>query len=215
MSRNTVRRFLRAGTADELLVGKWTGRTSLLDPHKPYLHQRWHEGCTTASRLFDELRARGYQGWLTVVQDYLRSVRAAFPPATPRKPPSVREVTGWITRRPDRLTDEQTQHLNSILVRCPQLDETAQHVRNFAELMAQREGHQLEEWMGKVEADDLPDLRSFVTGLRQDLQAVVNGLSLPYSSGAVEGHNNRTKMLKRQMFGRAGLPLLRKRILLS
>ncbi len=67
--------------------------------------------------------------------------------------------------------------------------------------------------MSKVQADDLPDLNSFVAGLRQDTQAVTNGLTLPYSSGAVEGAVNRIKMLKRQMFGRAKLPLLRKRIL--
>jgi transposase len=52
---------------------------------------------------------------------------------------------------------------------------------------------------------------SFVT----DHAAVRNGLTLPHSSGAVEGHVNRIKMLKRQMYGRAGFDLLRKRILLS
>jgi transposase len=45
--------------------------------------------------------------------------------------------------------------------------------------------------------------------------AVVNGLTLPYSSGAVEGNVNRIKMLKRQMYGRASFDLLRKRVLLA
>jgi transposase len=66
-----------------------------------------------------------------------------------------------------------------------------------------------------VEADQLPDLHSFTAGLKRDLAAVVNGLSLPYSSGAVEGAVNRIKMLKRQMYGRASFDLLRKRVLLS
>jgi transposase len=70
-------------------------------------------------------------------------------------------------------------------------------------------------WIAAVEADDLPGLRSFVTGLRRDQQAVSNGLRLPYSSGAVEGNVNRIKMLKRQMYGRAGFHLLRKRVLLA
>ncbi|MDQ1015067.1 transposase [Streptomyces afghaniensis] len=52
-------------------------------------------------------------------------------------------------------------------------------------------------------------------GLGQDLDAVVAGLSLPYSSGAVEGHNNKIEMLERQMFGRANFDLLRKRVLLA
>jgi transposase len=62
---------------------------------------------------------------------------------------------------------------------------------------------------------ELPDLHSFVTGLRRDYHAARAGLTLPHSSGKVEGHVNRIKMLKRQMYGRANLDLLRKRILLA
>ena len=58
-------------------------------------------------------------------------------------------------------------------------------------------------------------LARFARNLRRDFDAVRNGLSLPHSSGAVEGNINRLKMLKRQMFGRAGLDLLRKRVLLA
>ncbi|MEW1661115.1 hypothetical protein [Streptomyces sp. NPDC093707] len=67
---------------------------------------------------------------------------------------------------------------------------------------------------GSVESDR-KSLVSFVNGIGSDLGAVVVGLSLPFSSGAVEGQVNRIKMLKRQMFGRAGLDLLRKRVLLT
>ena len=58
-------------------------------------------------------------------------------------------------------------------------------------------------------------LHSFVNGVRSDQVAVTAGLMLPFSSGAVEGQVNRIKMLKRQMFGRANLDLLRKRVLLA
>ncbi|MEU8679471.1 hypothetical protein [Streptomyces sp. NPDC048560] len=50
--------------------------------------------------------------------------------------------------------------------------------------------------------------------LERDLDAVTAGLSQPWNSGVVEGHVNRIKMLERQMFGRAGFELLRKRVLL-
>ncbi len=66
-----------------------------------------------------------------------------------------------------------------------------------------------------VRADDLPSLHTFVNGLERDLAAVTAGLTLPWSSGIVEGHVNRIKMIKRQMYGRAGLGLLRKRVLLA
>ena len=56
---------------------------------------------------------------------------------------------------------------------------------------------------------------AFAAGLHKDWEAVVAGLSTPWSSGAVEGNVNRIKMLKRQMYGRANPDLLRRRILLS
>ncbi|MFB7337496.1 transposase [Streptomyces adustus] len=81
--------------------------------------------------------------------------------------------------------------------------------------MNNSQGHDLDQWMRSVTADDLPALHTFVTGLGQDLDAVVASLGLRYSSGAVEGHNNKIKMLKRQMFDRATFDLLRKRVLLN
>ncbi|MFE9883383.1 ISL3 family transposase, partial [Streptomyces sp. NPDC005784] len=192
LARNTVRRLAHADTADELLIGRWTGSTSILDPYKPHLHQRWAEGCTVARRLFEELRERGYPGGESVVKKYVQRLREAFPhDDPPRKNPSVRDVTGWLTRHPDSLDDDQTQRLKEILARCPELARTAEHVRAFAELMNNRQGQHLGQWIERVQADDLPALHSFVNGLGQDLDAVVAGLSLRYSSGAVEGHNNK------------------------
>jgi transposase len=82
-------------------------------------------------------------------------------------------------------------------------------------MMTGRHGERLDDWITSVEQDTLAPLASFARNLRRDHDAVRNGLSLPYSSGAVEGAINRLKMLKRQMFGRAGLALLRKRVLLA
>jgi transposase len=73
-------------------------------------------------------------------------------------------------------------------------------------------GQNLDAWMAAVDANELPRLHSFVTGLKRDYAAVLNGLTLPRSSGAVEGSVNR-KMIKRQMYGRANFDLLRLRVL--
>ncbi|MFE9068492.1 ISL3 family transposase [Streptomyces violaceusniger] len=216
LARNTVRKFARAATAEELSAGKWQGRGSILDDYKPYLHQRWQEGCTSAKKLFEEIKAAGFSGGYSVVRDYLQPLRAGAEPADQaRRPPSVRDVTGWITRHPDSLTQDETLRLKDILARCPELDATAEHVRAFAEMMNERAGHKLAAWIDSVKAGNLPELVSFVNGIGCDLRAVEAGLTLPFSSGAVEGQVNRIKMLKRQMFGRAGLALLRKRVLLA
>jgi transposase len=214
LAKETVRRFVRASSVEELLATPRAGRPSILDPFKPYLHQRWRDGATSASHLFREIRQQGYAGSLGTVIAYLRPFRQLGPPPATPLPPKVRDITSWLLRHPDSLDADQQLKRKQVLASCPHLEALASHVTAFAELMSGRHGDRLNAWITKVEHDELPQLRSFAAGLKRDLAAVVNGLSLPYSSGAVEGTINRIKMLKRQMYGRAHLDLLRKRVLL-
>jgi transposase len=98
---------------------------------------------------------------------------------------------------------------------CVHLERLHQHVRSFAKIMAQRRGTELPAWLEAVEADDLPELRSLAVGLRRDLAAVINGLTLEHSSGAVEGNVTRVKRIKRDGYGRANFDLLRAQILIA
>lgn len=102
-----------------------------------------------------------------------------------------------------------------LLTSCPELTMLARRVSEFASLLNGHRGEDLDAWMTAVGADDLPALHGFVHGLRMDLPAVVAGLALPYSNGPIEGANTKVKLLKRQMYGRAGFALLRQRILLA
>jgi transposase len=215
LSRGTVHRFAAAASADELLV-KATSRASKLDRYKPYLRQRWNEGITTATVLHAELQAKGWHGSVQAVERCVRPFRAmtAAPPPGPVVP-ATRQITRWLLSRPATLNDDDQAQLASLQERCPHLNALAAHVRSFAEMMTRRQGQQeLEGWLVAVEADDQPELRSFANGIRRDLQAVTNGLTLPYSSAAVEGNVTKIKMIKRQMYGRAGFALLRKRVIL-
>jgi transposase len=216
LSRPTVRRFARAASAEELLDGA-TGKESKLDPFKPYLHQRWNEGLTDAAALHAELRERGFTGCVRTVRRYVAPFRqAATAPDPAPAVPKTRQITGWLLTRPDHLQPGEHAQLAAIRASCPHIDALAGHVASFAEMMTNRTGDRdLEAWLASVEADDgQPELRSFAAGIRHDLQAVTNGLTLPYSSGKVEGTVNKIKMLKRQMYGRAGFSLLRTRVIL-
>jgi transposase len=216
LSRPTVRRFAHAASPDELMDGA-LGKGSKLDPFKPYLHQRWNEGVTDAAVLHAELRERGFAGSVRTVRRHVAPFRgaAAAPDPVPAVP-KARQITRWLLSRPDHLQPDERTRLDAIRGSCPHIDVLAGRIGSFAEMMTARTGDRdLEAWLTAVEADDgQPELRSFATGIRHDQQAVTNGLSLAYSSGKVEGTVNKIKMLKRQMYGRAGFSLLRTRVIL-
>ncbi|WP_449291503.1 transposase [Nonomuraea marmarensis] len=105
---------------------------------------------------------------------------------------------------------EDLATLERITARCPELASVTELTRQFAEMLVHHRGEQdLEGWATRAETSPARELRDFVTGLRRDWAAVKAGLTLPYSSGAVEGNVNRIKMIKRIMYGRANADLLR------
>jgi DNA-directed RNA polymerase subunit N (RpoN/RPB10) len=76
LSRNTVRRFARAAGPGELLVRDWAPcGPGILHDYEPYLQQRWNSGCTNATVLWQEIRARGYPGGYSTVRDHLARFR--------------------------------------------------------------------------------------------------------------------------------------------
>ncbi len=216
LAKETVRRFYRAGAVGELLAKVKDGRPSVLDEHKPYLHQRWNEGCTNVRQLHAELKQRGYKGGYGTIRDYVLPFRqaGAAPPAVPG-PPKARDLASWILTDPGSLDEEEKARLVQAREHCPHLDALAGHVTEFAKILTGLHGSRLDEWITAVEADDQPELHSFVRGIKRDYDAVLNGLTMTWNSGVVEGNVNRIKMIKRQMYGRAAFPLLRKRVLLS
>jgi hypothetical protein len=158
----------------------------------------------------------GFAGSIQTVRRYLRPFKAAtVAPPVPRPAPRPRRVVRWIMTDPGHLTVDDAADLKEVRAGCPELDAVTRHVRDFAAMMRDLRGDRLPAWMERVLADDLPALHSLVNGLSRDIDAVTAGLSSSWSSGQVEGQVTRTKLLKRQGYGRANLDFLRKRVLLA
>jgi transposase len=206
-------RYWRAADPGTLLAP--AAAASGLDPFKPWLRQRWEQGGATIAALHREITAAGYRGVYMTTWRYLALLKLAAP-ARPPAPPTARRAASWILTRPEDLDPGNAAALAAIRGRCPGLDALAAHVAAFARILTGRHASQLDGWLARAEADPgQPELHAFAAGIRQDHDAVLNALTLPWNSGRVEGLNTRTKLLKRQMYGRASFPLLRKRILLN
>jgi transposase len=68
-------------------------------------------------------------------------------------------------------------------------------------------------WLSEAKGSEIKELVSFANGLERDEKAVKNAIISDLSNGQTEGQVNRLKVLKRQMYGRAGFTLLKARVL--
>jgi transposase len=229
IGQNTVYRDLRMTTLPQRKRRADRGR-SLLTPYHAYLLERWNAGHRDAVRLFRELQQRGYSGSYVTVARYTQRMRQAQgQPPRQRRPrqtvpavvePSSRHLTArratWLVlRRPERQNEHEAAQLAQLKAQHPEVAAAIVLAQDFAQIVRARQPDQLDPWLaGAAESPCVP-LQRFAKGLRDDYDAVNAGVTFPWSTGPVEGHINRLKMLKRQMFGRASLDLLQRRFLLA
>lgn len=95
----------------------------------------------------------------------------------------------------------------------PEVDLAYDLVQQFARMVRTRTGEKLDAWLAQIESSNLPEFQSFAAGIEKDKDAVRAGLTWWISNGMVEGHVTKLKLIKRQGYGKAGFPLLRKRVL--
>lgn len=137
--------------------------------------------------------ARGYRGSRQVVRKHLAALRAGTAEPVRADIPSPRKITSWIMRPRETLTDSQNERLLQVRLACPDITRACDLARAFADLVRHQRGYLLLEWIRQAEQHAPKPMKGFAGFLRQDLDAVTAGLTLPWSSGAVEGHVNRVK----------------------
>jgi transposase len=133
--------------------------------------------------------------------------------ASPRlRLPSAREAA-WLLLRPDELTDEEKQTAELLRRVSPEVGRAQELALSFIELVKERRVDDLRGWLIEAGRSGVAEFRSFANGVTADLQAVRAALSYDWSQGQVEGQVHRLKLIKRQMYGRGKLDLLRARVL--
>jgi len=215
VSRETVYRYLRMPQPPTRK--RPLPRRKVLTPFYPYLLRRWDEGCHDGMRLWREIRAQGFAYSSTNVSRFVAGLRRGLP-RPQRSPmlrvdgPSARQVATLFMRRPAALSPTQSQYLLQVCATDATIAWAYILTQAFATMVREQRGERLSAWIAATEASEITEMRGFARGLTPDLAAVSAGLTLPWSNGQTEGQINRLKMLKRQMYGRANIDLLRQRV---
>src|SRR5205814_9957394 len=126
-----------------------------------------------------------------------------------------RRATWLVLRRAEQPTAAEAQQLAQLHAQSAEVAEAMDLAQDFTALVRQRQPERLDPWLTRATASTLEALQRFASGLQEDYEAIKAGVTLPWSTSPVEGHINRLKMLKRQMFGRARLDLLSRRFVLA
>ena len=150
----------------------------------------------------------------------LQSWRGPRPPPEPGRgrrrgrPRAKRVNVRWLCLRPPgQLDTVERDALQEILEDDAHLAFGYELLQRFRRLIARRSVRDLDQWLEDAAASELRPFVSLAHGIDLDRAAVVNGLTLPWSTGPVEGTVTRVKLLKRQGYGRASTRLLRRRII--
>jgi transposase len=222
LARRTVKKYLLLDTYPKRTAPRVGPR--LIDPFKPYLQQRIQAGVLSHRQLWQELVDQGFTGSPTTVYRYLAIYRKQLGvPATclPRSVPHVtyeftpHRLAALVLCRPETLSAQQQHLISQAGLLHPEIAQATSLALAFATMLRTRAFSQLASWIQQVQASPFVSLKSFVAGIRRDYAAVEAALTLAWSNGRVEGHVNRLKFIKRQMFGRAKFDLLRVRVLLT
>ncbi|MGK3945153.1 ISL3 family transposase [Streptomyces caeruleatus] len=215
LNRRTVAKYARATSWQECVRRTPPRPSTSLDPYLEYLRQRWEEGEHTATVLHQEIVAKGYCGHYQRVKMAIAPLRRGLPIDTPReRPPSPRQAARWITTTPSRRGLHAAEALRRLFEHCPELDRTHDLVRQFAAMLDARDAAPLAGWLDQLAAAQLAALASLAKAMREDQPAVVQGITTPFNSGVNEGRITDLKLQKRITAGRAGVPLLRHRVIL-
>lgn len=222
LARGTVLKYLRAACFPERAPRP---RPRQLDPYLPYLRERWNAGEHSARALWREVRAQGYGAGEDQVRRVVNAWRAdphhhgnqpsiAAGPAKEEVTIYSARKTRWLLWKPSSdLTSAEAHYVAALTDLCPQIADAQRLLGTFRTIVTERCVEQLDPWLEQGERSGISEVVGVAQGLRRDYGAVKAALRYEWSQGPVEGHVNRLKMIKRQMYGRAGFTLLRRRVL--
>lgn len=224
LSRQTVYKYLACSEVPKRAVSP---AASKLDPFVAYLTDRWQAGCHHMKTLYAEIVQLGYTGSLTTLNYLLQPWRAECPriPAKVSRPSqkngqqkpkaSWKQVRVALLCPPESLNRDQGRLLLDFLALNLPLALAYLLLQRFRAMLREHDSDAFAEWLTDASESGLASFERLAKSFGADCSAILAGIALTWSTGPVEGHITRVKLLKRIGYGRASLPLLRARVLNS
>src|SRR6266567_2748603 len=227
INRRHIDKWVRLDTLPER--SRMQPRPGMVESFHGYLRQRWEAGCRHGRTLLTEIRELGYVGCFSRLAEFISPWRQPPVEATIGLPeatqllheithPAARQISpqvaaALLSKVRAELTPHQAQIVDTLKQQCPDFAQMRELVLGFRTILRLGKPATLQRWMQRALKTGIDALQRFVRTVKQDLSAMEAAVTEPWSNGPVEGHINRLKMLKRQMYGRAGVELLRARLL--
>ncbi|WP_239043476.1 ISL3 family transposase [Citrobacter freundii] len=215
LSRVTVSRWVQSGAFPE--ISTRPPKRGLLDPWRKWMEEQRESGNYNASQIWREMVMKGFTGSETIVRDAVARWRKGWlpPVAAIARLPSASRVSRWLM--PWRVIRGEENYASRFIgLMCekePQLKIAQQLALDFYRILKTKNKQQLSRWFSNVSKSGPVELQRVAAGMEADAAAIYEAITSRWSNGVVEGHVNRLKMLKRQMYGRAGFELLRRRVM--
>lgn len=215
LGERTVRRWLASASFPE--ARKRRKKQSSFDGFAPYVLSRWQAGERNGLSLWHEIKEEGYTGSSRMVYRYLETLKQAEVKTSANlhrlRKFSANTAVWLFVRDPKTLDEIEREDLATFCQASPTLKRAYHLIQDFLRMVHKREGERLDAWLAQVAQSGLPELQSFASGVEKDKEAVRAGLTWSINNGMVEGHVTKLKLIKRQMYGKAGFALLRQRAL--
>jgi len=225
MSRNTVKSYF----SQESLSPIKSSRSTNIEVFTDLIVDRLGENGHKLMDIFREIKKLGYTSGKTQGCYHIKRIKEyheieipgykeiARPKIPYIKPLSSRKLAKYIGFNLMDIKDHNERfYLQTLLENITEIKIVRKLVQIFKTMLARGCGN-IKRWIDFVKHSkyQLAGLKSFARGLLADIEAVENGINMHWSNGAVEGHVNRIKSIKRGMYGRASFDLLRKKVILS
>jgi len=216
MSRTTITKYIKAEEPVYWPIGKRRG--SKLDSYKELIMELLDKD-STHEEILNILKEQGYNGSRSLISSYISKNRLKKSIAYDKnsiegknKDISIHTVAKLICKNNTNLTKDEFNILDKLKENYHELIDLKKLIDNFKDMFSENK-LPLEKRMLRAREFNIPELNSFVNGIKRDIDSVKNIFTSSYSIGLLEGMVNKVKEIKRISNGRCKFDLFRIKIL--